>query len=208
MPVLRFLTDLRNLGLQEQQAQVLEVDLVLCLNSSQKSVEACKNPPRMQQITSTYITSQANLTQTVGTQLTLIQHYKVHNSLSYKVTNSKTHNATRYTIHSPTSQPQQENKTTEFSKLVQHFTPLVDSQSAPTETTIMESSPSNITINAVLKTPVVDPLTTIPQAGAFESPSCFTVLGVMDEVGTEPMSSFSLTKGGKETKPPIKYQDI
>ncbi|CAN6878347.1 unnamed protein product [Brassica oleracea] len=73
----------------------------------------------------------------------------------------------------------------------------------------MESSPSNITINAVLKTPVVDPLTTTPQAGAFESPSCFTCfLVVMDEVGTEPMSSFSLTRGGKETKPPIKYQDI
>ncbi|CAN6913185.1 unnamed protein product [Brassica oleracea] len=72
----------------------------------------------------------------------------------------------------------------------------------------MESSPSNITNNAVLKTPVVDPLTTTPQTGAFESPSCFTVLGVMDEVGTEPMSSFSLTRGGKETKPPIKYQDI
>ncbi|KAF2581639.1 hypothetical protein F2Q68_00002712 [Brassica cretica] len=31
---------------------------------------------------------------------------------------------------------------------------------------------------------IVDPLTTTPQAGAFESPSCFTVLGVVDEADT------------------------
>ncbi|CAN7013143.1 unnamed protein product, partial [Brassica rapa subsp. trilocularis] len=70
-------------------------------------------------------------------------------------------------------QPPQENKTS-LPNLSNTLPPLVDSQSAPTETTITESSPSNITNNAVLKTPVVDPLTTTPQAGAFESPSCFT----------------------------------
>ncbi|KAH0883629.1 LOW QUALITY PROTEIN: hypothetical protein HID58_059725, partial [Brassica napus] len=72
-------------------------------------------------------------------------------------------------------QPQQENNTT-LPNLSNTLPPLVDSQSAPTQTTIMETSPSNITNNVVLKTPVVDPLTTTPQAGAFESPSRFTVL--------------------------------
>ncbi|WZZ64556.1 hypothetical protein YC2023_075926 [Brassica napus] len=104
-------------------------------------------------------------------------------------------------------QPQQENNTT-LPNLSNTLPPLVDSQSAPTQTTIMETSPSNITNNVVLKTPVVDPLTTTPQAGAFESPSRFTVLRVMDEVETDPKSSFSLTRGGRETKPPIKYQDM
>ncbi|KAF2612760.1 hypothetical protein F2Q70_00009704 [Brassica cretica] len=104
-------------------------------------------------------------------------------------------------------QPQQENNTT-LPNLSNTLLPLVDSQSAPTQTTIMETSPSNIINNVVLKTPVVDPLTTTPQAGAFESPSRFTVLRVIDEVETDPKSSFSLTRGGRETKPPIKYQDM
>ncbi|CAN6844831.1 unnamed protein product [Brassica oleracea] len=58
--------------------------------------------------------------------------------------------------------------------------------------------------SAVQKALVVDPLTTIPQAGGFESPFCFAVLGVVDEAETEKISSFSLTRDGRETKPPIK----
>jgi len=34
------------------------------------------------------------------------------------------------------------------------------------------------------------------------------VLGDVDEVVTEPSSSLSLTRGGRETKLPIKYQDM
>ncbi|CAN7045213.1 unnamed protein product [Brassica rapa subsp. trilocularis] len=113
----------------------------------------------------------------------------------------------RCITHSLTSQPQQEN-TTALTNLSNTLSPLVDSQSAPTSTNFMESSPSNIINNIVQKPLVVDPLTTTPQAGAFESPSCFTVLGVVDEAEMEQISSFSLTRGGRETKPPIKYQDL
>ncbi|KAH0884431.1 hypothetical protein HID58_060527 [Brassica napus] len=58
------------------------------------------------------------------------------------------------------------------------------------------------------KTSVVDPVTTTPNANAFESPSCFFVLGDVDEAGIEPMGSLSLTRGGRETKPHIKYQNL
>ncbi|KAF3508582.1 hypothetical protein F2Q69_00008274 [Brassica cretica] len=92
-------------------------------------------------------------------------------------------------------QPQHENNTI-LPNLSNTLPPLVDSQSAPIQTTIIETSPSN------------NPLTTTPQAGAFESPYRFTVLRVMDEVETDPKSSFSLTRGGREIKPPIKYQDM
>uniref|UniRef100_A0A0D3BTE1 1,3-beta-glucan synthase n=1 Tax=Brassica oleracea var. oleracea TaxID=109376 RepID=A0A0D3BTE1_BRAOL len=58
------------------------------------------------------------------------------------------------------------------------------------------------------KTLVVDPLTTSSNACAFESPSRFTLLGAVDEVVTEPSSSLSLTRGGREIKLPTKYQDM
>ncbi|KAF2558421.1 hypothetical protein F2Q68_00017834 [Brassica cretica] len=60
----------------------------------------------------------------------------------------------------------------------------------------------------VCETLVVDPLTTSSNPCAFESPSRFEVLGDVDEVVTEPSSSLSLTRGGRETKLPIKYQDM
>ncbi|XP_048602877.1 uncharacterized protein LOC125581458 [Brassica napus] len=85
---------------------------------------------------------------------------------------------------------------------------LVDSQSTPTATPIMESPPSIITNTKVCKTLVVDPLTTSSNPCAFENPSRFEVLGDVDEVVTEPSSSLSLTRGGRETKLPIKYQDM
>ncbi|KAF2583478.1 hypothetical protein F2Q68_00001516 [Brassica cretica] len=85
---------------------------------------------------------------------------------------------------------------------------LVDSQSTPIATPIMESPPSIITNTKVCETLVVDPLTTSSNPCAFESPSRFEVLGDVDEVVTEPSSSLSLTRGGRETKLPIKYQDM
>ncbi|KAH0925127.1 hypothetical protein HID58_017383 [Brassica napus] len=72
----------------------------------------------------------------------------------------------------------------------------MDSESAPTSTNFMESSPSNIINNIVQKPLVVDPLTTTPQAG------------VVDEAEMEQISSFSLTRSERETKPPIKYRDL
>ncbi|CAN6980513.1 unnamed protein product [Brassica rapa subsp. trilocularis] len=88
------------------------------------------------------------------------------------------------------------------------LSPLVDSQSTPITAAIMDSIPSNI-INKVVQTPsIVDPLTTSLQVSEFESPSCFTVLEEVDEVESEHMSSLSLTRGGRETKPPIKFQDL
>ncbi|KAF8079465.1 hypothetical protein N665_1026s0022 [Sinapis alba] len=40
------------------------------------------------------------------------------------------------------------------------------------------------------------------------SPSRFTVLGDVDEVETKQRNSLSLTRGVRETKPPVKYQDL
>ncbi|KAF2563154.1 hypothetical protein F2Q70_00015110 [Brassica cretica] len=81
---------------------------------------------------------------------------------------------------------------------------LIDSQSTPITTPIMESHPSIITNTKVCETLVVDPLTTSSNLCAFESSSRFEVLGDVDEVVTEPSSSLSLTRGGRETKLPIK----
>ncbi|KAH0905961.1 hypothetical protein HID58_037788 [Brassica napus] len=94
--------------------------------------------------------------------------------------------------------------------LITFTTILADVLSAPAATTtpIVETVPSNNINMEVQKTSVVDPVTTTPSANAFESPSCFSVLSDMDEAEIESMGSLSLTRGGRETKPPIKYQDL
>lgn len=51
-------------------------------------------------------------------------------------------------------------------------------------------------------------LITSLQVSEFESPSRFTVLETVDEVKLEHRSSFSLTRDGKDTRPPIKFQDF
>ncbi|CAF2285106.1 unnamed protein product [Brassica napus] len=84
----------------------------------------------------------------------------------------------------------------------------VDLQSTPITTPVMESPPSIITNTKVCETLVVDPLTTSSNPCAFESPSRFEVLGDVDEVVREPSSSLNLTRGGREIKLPIKYQDM
>ncbi|CAN7065723.1 unnamed protein product [Brassica rapa subsp. trilocularis] len=87
---------------------------------------------------------------------------------------------------------------------------IADVLSAPAATTtpIVETVPSNNINMEVQKTSVVDPVTPTPSANAFESPSCFSVLSDMDEAEIESMGSLSLTRGGRETKPPIKYLDL
>ncbi|KAF3558814.1 hypothetical protein F2Q69_00014437 [Brassica cretica] len=87
---------------------------------------------------------------------------------------------------------------------------LADVLSAHAATTkpIMELFHETISTRRSKKTSVVDPVTTTPNANAFESPSCFSVLGDVDETGIEPMGSLSLTRGGRQTKPHIKYQDL
>ncbi|KAG5413773.1 hypothetical protein IGI04_001340 [Brassica rapa subsp. trilocularis] len=86
---------------------------------------------------------------------------------------------------------------------------LVDSRSTPIDTQIMESSPSNITNNVVLGSSGVGAFTTSPVHCSFESPSHFAVLGDdEDEVEIEPSSQFSLTRGGRESKAPIKYHNM
>ncbi|CAN6912742.1 unnamed protein product, partial [Brassica oleracea] len=87
---------------------------------------------------------------------------------------------------------------------------LVDSLSTPTTASIMESSPSTVINTEVSETLVVGPLATTHTPFAFESPAQFKGsrdVG-LDEDGTEPSSSLSLTRGGRETKPPSKYQDM
>ena len=58
------------------------------------------------------------------------------------------------------------------------------------------------------ETLVVGHLTTTLNPCAFESSSRFTVLRDVDEVVLEPASSLSLTRGGSETKPPTKFQNM
>ena len=48
----------------------------------------------------------------------------------------------------------------------------------------------------------------ISNTNVFQSPYCFSVLGDVDEAEIEPLSSFGLKRGGRETKTPIKYQDM
>ncbi|CAN6898037.1 unnamed protein product [Brassica oleracea] len=109
---------------------------------------------------------------------------------------------------SPSSSHSQQEKPATPPRSVSTLSTLVDSQSTPTDTQIMEPFPSTIINNEALETSVVGPLTTPPIHCAFESPSHFTVLGDVDEVETEPSSSFNLTRGGRESKPPIKYQSL
>ncbi|KAF2590344.1 hypothetical protein F2Q70_00039616 [Brassica cretica] len=72
----------------------------------------------------------------------------------------------------------------------------------------MESSPSTIINTEVLRIFAVDPLTTTPSFCAFESPSRYALLGDGNEAETGASCSLSLTRGARETKPPVKYQDM
>ncbi|CAN6883608.1 unnamed protein product [Brassica oleracea] len=72
----------------------------------------------------------------------------------------------------------------------------------------MDCYPSKITNNEVMESLVVDLMTTTPIHGAFESSSQFSVLGNVDEAEIEPPNSISLTRGGRESKPPITYQSM
>ncbi|CAF2154842.1 unnamed protein product, partial [Brassica napus] len=79
---------------------------------------------------------------------------------------------------------------------------------APTTMSIMEWFPSTIINNEVTITSEVDLLNTTPTNCAFESPSRFTILGDVDEAGVEASSSFNFTRGRRESKPHIKYQNM
>ncbi|KAF2571807.1 hypothetical protein F2Q70_00006599 [Brassica cretica] len=108
---------------------------------------------------------------------------------------------------SPSSHSKQEKPIVPLNSVPAYST-LVDAQSTPTDSQIMETSPSSIINNKVLESSVIDPLTTSTNNCAFESPSRFTVLEEVDEAEIEPSNSFSLTRGGRESKPPIKYQNM
>ncbi|KAF3579220.1 hypothetical protein DY000_02028983 [Brassica cretica] len=86
---------------------------------------------------------------------------------------------------------------------------LADFQSAQAATPSMESSPSTKIINNEdQNTYVVDPSTTTSDINVFESPSRFSALGDVDGAENESLSSLGLTRGGRETRPPIKFQDL
>nr|VDD32321.1 unnamed protein product [Brassica oleracea] len=86
---------------------------------------------------------------------------------------------------------------------------LADFQSAQAATPSMESSPSTKIINNEdQNTYVVDPSTTTSYVNVFESPSRFSALGDVDGAENESLSSLGLTRGGRETRPPIKFQDL
>ncbi|KAF3599969.1 hypothetical protein F2Q69_00036749 [Brassica cretica] len=81
--------------------------------------------------------------------------------------------------------------------------------SAQAATPSMESSPSTKIINNEdQNTYVVDPSTTTSDVNVFESPSRFSALGDVDGAENESLSSLGLTRGGRETRPPIKFQDL
>ncbi|CAN6885635.1 unnamed protein product [Brassica oleracea] len=86
---------------------------------------------------------------------------------------------------------------------------LADFQSAQAATPSMESSPSTKIINNEdQNTYVVDPSTTTSDVNVFESPFRFSALGDVDGAENESLSSLGLTRGGRETRPPIKFQDL
>ncbi|KAG5384809.1 hypothetical protein IGI04_036279 [Brassica rapa subsp. trilocularis] len=97
---------------------------------------------------------------------------------------------------SPSSHSQQEKPIVPLNSVPAYST-LVDGQSNPTYSQIMETSPSSIINNKVLESSVIDPLTTSTNHCAFESPSRFTVLEEVDEAEIELSNSFSLTRGGR-----------
>ncbi|KAH0877709.1 hypothetical protein HID58_065103, partial [Brassica napus] len=102
---------------------------------------------------------------------------------------------------------QQENPTAS-PNFFPNFSILVYSQSTHITAPIMEPSPSTIINTEVCDTLVVGSLTTASNSYAFDSPSRFKGLGDVDEVVTESSSSLNLTRGGRETKTRIKYQNI
>ncbi|KAF8090579.1 hypothetical protein N665_0472s0012 [Sinapis alba] len=116
-----------------------------------------------------------------------------------------TRNSTTLTLSSSLSQ--QEKPSDPHNSVITSIT-LVDSQSTPIDTPIMDLYPSGIINNEVQESLVVDHVTTTPKHCVFESPSQFTVLEDVDEVEIEPSSSLSLTRGGRESKPPTKYQNL
>ncbi|CAF2317956.1 unnamed protein product, partial [Brassica rapa subsp. trilocularis] len=111
-----------------------------------------------------------------------------------------------FTVNDKSSSLKQDLHVFKIDKAVE-LTHVLSAPSA-TKTPIMETVPSNSINKEVQKTSVVDLVTTTLSANAFESPSCFSVLGDMDEAEIESMVSLILTRGGRETKPPIKYQDL
>ncbi|KAL0663546.1 hypothetical protein Bca4012_100383 [Brassica carinata] len=48
----------------------------------------------------------------------------------------------------------------------------------------------------------------VPRIYALKKCPRFTIPGDVDEAGVEPSSSFNFTRGGRESKPPIKYQSM
>ncbi|XP_056853578.1 uncharacterized protein LOC130502867 [Raphanus sativus] len=84
----------------------------------------------------------------------------------------------------------------------------VDSQSTLTPTPVMDCYLSHITNNEVIESLVVDLMTTTPIHSAFESSFRFSVLENVDKAEIEPPDSINLTRGGRESKPPIKYHNM
>lgn len=92
--------------------------------------------------------------------------------------------------------------------LAKTLSPLVDIVSTPISASIMEISPSNIINREVQKTSMVDPFNTSAQVSGFQSPSRFSVLGDEDMAPDETTSSLGFTRGGRESRPPLKFQDL
>ncbi|WZZ28362.1 uncharacterized protein LOC125579981 [Brassica napus] len=91
--------------------------------------------------------------------------------------------------------------------LTKTLSPLVDIASTPISAYTMEFSPSNIINREVQKASMVDPLNTSAQVSEFQSPSRFAVLGDVDMAPDETTSSLGFTRG-RESRPPIKFQDL
>ncbi|KAH0892914.1 hypothetical protein HID58_055343 [Brassica napus] len=91
--------------------------------------------------------------------------------------------------------------------LTKTLSPLVDIASTPISAYTMEFSPSNIINREVQKASMVDPLNTSAQVSEFQSPSRFAVLGDVDMAPDETASSLGFTRG-RESRPPIKFQDL
>ncbi|KAF8100492.1 hypothetical protein N665_0223s0018 [Sinapis alba] len=190
--------------------RVVDIDLILQQGDSSSSPLSPIHPKAKEKVLISTLESGARATQSITNQAVTVHIpalpnvEAVHDSpLGHSVA-LEVHHGTKTPIFGtlPSSSHSPQEKPVDPLNSVTTLSTLVDSRSAPIDSLIMESSPSTVINNEVLESFVVDPSTTTPNHCTFESPSRFTVLGNVDEVEIEPSSSLSLTRGGRESKPP------
>ncbi|CAH8327253.1 unnamed protein product [Eruca vesicaria subsp. sativa] len=106
-----------------------------------------------------------------------------------------------------TPQAQEDNQI-EHPTLAKTLSPLVEMYLLPLQLLSWKHLHQPLSTRRSKKLSIVDPFNTLAQVSEFQNPSRFAVLGDVDIPPDEPMSSLGFTKGGRETRPPIKFKDL